>query len=57
MKEIGSCPLTTHIGSMSVDCRICMEFEVTKESTSFLTGQLLKTKVQEEEYALRREAC
>jgi len=54
LSEIDSCLLTSHMGSMSVDCRAKMEIEATEESIRFLTGQELKSPVPIEEYNARR---
>ncbi len=55
LKEIQRCLLTSHMGSMSVDCRTRMEIEATKEALRFLTGKSLKGVVPEEEYKVQRE--
>ena len=48
--EIESCLLTSHMGSMSVDCRSRMEIEATEEVVRFLSDQPLENSVPEEEY-------
>jgi len=55
LREIQSCILTAHMGSMSVDCRTRMEIEATEEAVRFLTNQVLEGVVPEEEYAVQRE--
>ena len=55
LKEIRRCILTSHMGSMSVDCRTTMEIEATEEALRFLNNQSLKSVVPEEEYAIQRE--
>ena len=55
LKDIDRCLLTAHMGSMSVDCRFRMELEATEETIRFLSGKLLKGKVPQEEYDMRRE--
>jgi len=55
LKEIERCFLTSHIGSMSVDCRIKMEIEATEEAVRFLKGQSLKKEVPEEEYNVQKQ--
>jgi D-3-phosphoglycerate dehydrogenase / 2-oxoglutarate reductase len=55
LQEIQRCILTAHMGSMSVDCRTCMEIEATEEAVRFLTNQSLEGLVPEEEYAVQRE--
>mgnify|MGYP001416769759 CR=1 FL=1 len=51
--EIEKCLLTSHTGSMSIDCRIRMEIEATEEVVRFAKGQVLKGLVPEEEYEAR----
>jgi D-3-phosphoglycerate dehydrogenase / 2-oxoglutarate reductase len=51
--EIEKCLLTSHMGSMSIDCRIRMEIEATEEVIRFAKGQALKGLVPEEEYEAR----
>ena len=52
---IERCLLTSHMGSMSVDCRTRMEIEATEEAVRFLTGQALKSAVPPEEYDVQRQ--
>ena len=40
---IERCLLTSHMGSMSVDCRTRMEIEATEEAVRFLTGKPLQS--------------
>jgi len=54
LREIERCILTAHIGSMSVDCRMRMEIESTKEAIRFLSGKPLKNEVPQEEYEVQR---
>jgi len=56
LANIERCLLTTHMGSMSVDCRTRMEIEATEEATRFLTGRPLRNPVPAEEYELQRAA-
>ena len=51
--EIEKCLLTSHTGSMSIDCRIRMEIEATEEVVRFAKGQVLRGLVPEEEYEAR----
>jgi len=51
--EIEKCLLTSHMGSMSIDCRIRMEIEATEEVVRFAKGQVLRGLVPEEEYEAR----
>ena len=53
LKEIDKCLLTSHMGSMSVDCRTRMEIESTEESIRFLRGKPLEREVPKEEYDLQ----
>lgn len=53
--EVERCLLTSHMGSMSIDCRTRMEIEATEEVVRFLTGKSLEGEVPEEEYAVQRE--
>ena len=50
-----NCILTAHLGSMSVDCRSRMEIEATKEALSFLTHNIQKHAVPEDEYDIQRQ--
>lgn len=50
------CLLTSHMGSMSEDCRTQMEIEASEEVIRFLNGQQLKQTVPEEEYASQAQA-
>jgi len=55
LTEIERCVLTSHMGSMSVDCRTQMEIEATEEAVRFLTGEPLRGIVPEEELEAQRE--
>lgn len=55
LAQIESCILTSHMGSMSVDCRTRMEIEATEEAVRFLTGQALQGLVPSEEYEVQRQ--
>jgi D-3-phosphoglycerate dehydrogenase len=57
LTSIERCLLTSHMGSMSVDCRSRMEIEATEEAVRFLTGQELKALVPASEYDIRREGA
>jgi D-3-phosphoglycerate dehydrogenase len=54
LKEIQRCLLTSHMGSMSIDCRTRMEIEATEEAILFLTGKPLNGVVPEDEYEAQR---
>lgn len=55
LRDIERCLLTSHMGSMSVDCRTRMEMEATEEAVRFLTGQPLEGVVPQEEYDVQRQ--
>jgi D-3-phosphoglycerate dehydrogenase len=55
LAQIDRCLLTSHMGSMSVDCRTRMEIEATEEAVRFLTGCPLKGLVPPEEYDVQRQ--
>jgi len=49
------CLLTSHMGSMSIDCRSSMEIEATEEAIRFLQGKPLERLVPEADYQIQRE--
>ena len=55
LANIDRCLLTSHMGSMSIDCRARMEIEATKEAIRFLSGQPLEAMVPRAEYDVRRQ--
>ncbi len=55
LANIERCLLTSHMGSMSVDCRTKMEIEATEEAVRFLAGRALTSLVPPEEYDLQRQ--
>jgi D-3-phosphoglycerate dehydrogenase len=55
LAELENCLLTSHMGSMSLDCRTRMEIEATEEAIRFLIGKPLLSQVPTEEYDLQRE--
>ncbi|MCE5181783.1 MAG: phosphoglycerate dehydrogenase [Anaerolineaceae bacterium] len=55
LAQIDRCLLTSHMGSMSVDCRTRMEIEATEEAVRLLTGQALQGLVPPEEYEVQRQ--
>lgn len=55
LAQIDRCLLTSHMGSMSVDCRTRMEIEATEEAVRFLTGKPLQGLVPPEEYDVQRQ--
>ena len=54
LAKIPNCLLTSHMGSMSVDCRTKMEIEATEEVVRFFSGKKQKEPVPIEEYNMRR---
>ncbi len=55
LAQFNRCLLTSHMGSMSVDCRTRMEIEATEEAVRFLTGQAPRGLVPQEEYDVQRQ--
>ncbi len=55
LAQIERCLLTSHMGSMSIDCRTRMEIEATEEAIRFLTGQALQGVVPPGEYDVQRQ--
>ncbi len=55
LAQIERCLLTSHMGSMSVDCRTRMEIEATEEAIRFLTDQPLQGLVPADEYEMQRK--
>jgi D-3-phosphoglycerate dehydrogenase len=55
LADIERCLLTSHMGSMSIDCRTRMEIEATEEAVRFLTGSPLKGLVPPDEYDVQRQ--
>ena len=53
LAEIERCLLTSHMGSMSVDCRARMELEATEEAVRFLNGEPLVREVPQSEYDIQ----
>jgi D-3-phosphoglycerate dehydrogenase / 2-oxoglutarate reductase len=56
LKEIERCLMTSHMGSMTIDCRTKMEIEATEEVIRSLTGRSLKREVPQQEYDVQRES-
>ena len=50
LKKLDNCHCTTHIASMSINCRNKMEIESTKEIVRFFKGEKLQYEVPKEEY-------
>jgi D-3-phosphoglycerate dehydrogenase len=55
LAELENCLLTSHMGSMSLDCRTRMEIEATEEAIRFLLKKPLLSPVPQEEYELQKE--
>jgi D-3-phosphoglycerate dehydrogenase len=53
LSTIDRCLLTSHMGSMSVDCRTRMEIEATEEIVRFFGNKELNSPVPESEYRLQ----
>ena len=56
LKEIERCLMTSHMGSMTTDCRTKMEIEATEEVIRSLTGRSLEREVPQQEYDVQRES-
>ena len=54
LMEHDNCILTSHMGSMTFECRERMEIEATEEAIRFLTGEALERKVPMDEYEVQR---
>lgn len=50
LSSLNNCILTSHMGSMSYDCRARMEIEATQEVIRFINGEPLRSIVPAEEY-------
>lgn len=55
LAEIDSCLLTSHMGSMSLDCRSRMEIEAVEEVVRYFSNIELKNLVPSSEYILQQE--
>ena len=55
LAKIERCILTSHMGSMSEDCRSKMEIQATEETISFLKGKGLQRMVPQEEYYVQQQ--
>jgi D-3-phosphoglycerate dehydrogenase / 2-oxoglutarate reductase len=54
LTTIDRCLLTSHMGSMSADCRSRMEIEATEEAVRFCTGKALQRLAPTEEFDVQR---
>ncbi len=55
LKNIERCLLTSHMGSMSEDCRTRMEIEATEEVVRFFNNKKLKNMVPDSEYFIQKK--
>ena len=55
LARIERCLLTSHMGSMSEDCRAKMEIQATEETLRFLQGLPLENEVPQEEYKIQKQ--
>lgn len=55
LANIERCLLTSHMGSMAIDCRTRMEIEATEETIRFVSGHRLMGRVPDEEYDIQRQ--
>ncbi len=55
LSKLPNCLLTSHIGSMTEDCRARMELEATEEALRFLQGQPLQRQVPSSEYEIQEQ--
>ncbi len=51
--NVDTCLITPHMGSMSVDCRLRMEYGASRNAVAFLRGEPLDELVPASEYAMR----
>lgn len=54
LSSIEKCLLTSHMGSMSIDCRARMEIEATEEVVRFIANKKLRAEVPIDEYENQR---
>jgi len=55
LNKINNCLLTSHMGSMSIDCRTRMEIEATEEVIRFFNNEELKGPVPESEFLIQEK--
>lgn len=55
LANIERCLLTSHMGSMSEDCRSRMEIQAIEETLRFLNGLPLESSVPQEEYKIQKQ--
>ena len=56
LNEHDNCILTSHMGSMTIDCRTRMEIEATEEAVRYLQNKPLQAVVPEEEYEVQKKS-
>lgn len=54
LKDLPNCLVTSHMGSMSLDCRTRMEIEATEEAVRFILGKSLLSPVPPEEFEMQK---
>ncbi len=54
LAKVDRCLMTSHMGSMSKDCRARMEIEAVEEAVRFVNGEPLKNEVPQAEYDLQK---
>lgn len=57
LSQLDNCLLTSHMGSMSEDCRFRMEYEAAEHAVRFFRGEPVEQLVPETEYALRASSA
>jgi D-3-phosphoglycerate dehydrogenase len=53
--DLNNCILTSHMGSLSEDCRLQMEIQAVEDAIRFVEGKQLKNPVPLEEYEVRKK--
>lgn len=56
LAQIDTCLITCHMGSMSEDCRLRMEYEAVEHAVHFINGEPVEQLVPESEYGLQASA-
>jgi D-3-phosphoglycerate dehydrogenase len=57
LTQVDNCLMTCHMGSMSEDCRLRMEYEAVEHAVAFLRGEPVAQLVPEAEYAMRLQGA
>jgi len=55
LNKLDNCLLTSHMGSMSIDCRTQMEIEATEEAVRFLVENRQESAVPDEEFEVQSQ--